>query len=246
MRRTCAIFISLATSACLVAGTAAAQDASSQDTDTIETVQPKKKRIVRIVEAIPMWVESEQLRIRDNPYAGDVIGMLEMGQKIKIHERADNWIRISANGKPAKWVNSDFLSKSRVTWSNYQFGSQNRTRANAPYDVDLKRIKIKDLKDMKIYAAHIKADSNNGRVVITRHDFRSGPYYEKRIVHCDSAGNASHVRMIGEGYNYQMMERDPRGAAISEPIHSDFAIDAEGTSALNQGIAEFTCEAKNI
>ena len=46
----------------------------------------KKSRIIRNVEPVPYWVDADQLRIRDNPVAGDVIGMLELGQKIKAYE----------------------------------------------------------------------------------------------------------------------------------------------------------------
>jgi len=136
------------------------------------------------------------------------------------------------------------MSKSRVTWSNYQFGSLNRPAQTTPYDVDIKRIKIKDLKDMKIYAAHIKPGPNESRIVITRHDFRFGPYYEKRIVNCNDDG-ASHVRMLGEGYNYSMMEGDPRGAEITKPATANNAI-GDKTTTLNRGISEFTCKAKDI
>lgn len=223
--------------------------AYAQDNSEIETLNPPSatmttvKKRVRIVEAIPLWVDAEKLRVRDNPYAGDVVGLLEMGQKVEIHAQADNWIRISSDGKPTKWVNEDFLSTTRVSWSNYEFGSRSRRSLTAPYDVDLERIKVKDLKDMKVYAAHIKA-VETGRVVITRHDFRSGPYYEKRLVSCDD-GNATHVRMLGEGYNYMMMESDPRGASITEAADTKHALSDE-TSALNRAIAEFTCEAKDI
>lgn len=230
--------------ALLAAMSAMATPAMAQDAEEIETLQPQAKR-VRIVEAIPMWVDAEKLRIRDNPYAGDVVGMLEMGQKVKIHAQADNWIRISSDDKPSKWVNRDFLSENRVTWSNYEFGSRSRNPLNAPYDVELKRIKIDGIKDMKIYAAHVKAAENDGRIVITRHDFRTGPYYEKRLVHCNSDGEANHVRMLGEGYNYNMVESDPRNAFASQPADEKFEIDSE-TSALNSGIAEFTCKAKDI
>ncbi len=223
---------------------ACAMPAVAQESQDIETLTPKTKRI-RIIEAIPMWVDAEKLRIRDNPYAGDVIGMLEMGQKVKIHAETDNWIRISDDGKPAKWVNRDFLSATQISWSNYEFGSRTRNLGNAPYDVELKRIKIIDLKDMKVYAAHIKPSSNDGRIVITRHEFRSGPYYEKRVVHCDSNGMASHVRMLGEGYNFMMMESDPRNSGATAPVDDKFAIQEE-TTALNRGIAEFTCEAKDL
>lgn len=237
--------VSLAVTISLFAAPAYGQDSSEIETlnpPSTSSVAPAKKR-VRIVEAIPLWVDAEKLRVRDNPYAGDVIGLLEMGQKVEIHSQTDNWIRISADGKPAKWVNKDFLSTTRVSWSNYEFGSRSRRSLGAPYDVDLQRIKVKDLKDVKIYAAHIKA-AENGRVVITRHDFRSGPYYEKRLVSCEDK-NASHVRMLGEGYNYMMMESDPRGAAISEPANVKHAI-SDDTSVINRAIAEFTCEAKDI
>ncbi len=242
MLNTQSIFVTLTAGLSLLASPALAQE--STDIETLNPAEAPKKRVVRVVEAIPMWVDAEKLRVRDNPYAGDVVGMLRLGQKVKVMETADNWIRISSNGKPTRWVNSDFLSKSRVTWSTYEFGSLNRTAQTTPYDVDLKRIKIKDLKDMKVYAAHIKAGPNDGRIVITRHDFRFGPYYEKRIVHCGEDG-ASHVRMLGEGYNYGMMEGDPRGSEISEPVDTDNAI-GDNTTALNRGIAEFTCEAKDI
>lgn len=218
--------------------------AVAQDSADVETLQPKKKRVVRVVEAIPMWVDAEQLRVRDNPFAGDVVGILRMGQKVKVMETVDNWIRISSEGKPSRWVNSDFLAKNRVTWSDYQFGSLNRRPQTSPIDVDLKRIKIKTLKDMKIYAAHMKTAPNNSRIIITRHDFRAGPYYEKRAVFCGENG-ATHVRMLGEGYNFGMMNSDPRASQISEPVDMDSAI-GDKTTALNLGIAEFTCKAKDI
>lgn len=242
MLKTKSIFIGLTASMALLSAPVFAQDDTA-----IETLNPAtkpKKRMVRVVEAVPLWVDAERLVVRDNPYAGEPVGMLQMGQKVKIMEVADNWIRISSNGKPPKWVNSDFMSKTRVTWSNYEFGSSSRKLRNTAFDLDLQRIKIKGNKDIKIYAAHIKSDADGRRIVITHHDFRSGPYYEKRVVHC-AGEKASHVRMLGEGYNYRMMEQDDRASAISEPISAKHAIDAE-TSALNQAIAEFTCEAKNI
>ncbi len=242
MLKTQSIFVTLTAGLSLLATPALAQD--NTDIETLKPTETRKKRVVRVVEAIPMWVDAEKLRVRDNPYAGDVVGMLRLGQKVKVMETADNWIRISSKGKPTRWVNSDFLSKNRVTWSTYEFGSLNRPAQNTPYDVDLKRIKIKDLKDMKVYAAHIKAGPKEGRVVITRHDFRFGPYYEKRIVHCGE-DVATHVRMLGEGYNYGMMESDPRNTEITEPATQDSAI-GENTTALNRGIAEFTCKAKDI
>jgi len=242
MRKTISKFSCLSLTLSLLAIPATAQD--DTPIETLNSPETQKKRVVRVVEAIPLWVDAQKLRVRDNPYAGDVVGMLEMGQKVKIYDIADNWIRISANGKPSKWVNRDFLSKTRVSWSNYEFGSRSRSTLNSPLDVELKRIKIKELKHMKIYAANIKPLSSNGHVIITRHDFRSGPYYEKRLVLCNGK-SATHVTMLGEGYNYSMMEQDPRNARISTPANPNYKIDAN-TTRLNAGIAKFTCKVKDL
>jgi len=211
--------------------------------DQVVTEQVQRKRVVRVVEAVPLWVDAEKLRVRDNPFAGDVIGLLDMGQKVKAYERADNWVRVSPNGKPTKWVNGDFLSKRQVSWANYDFGFRSRGPRKSPYDANLKRIKIKSVKDMKVYSAQIKQGPNDSRIIITRHDFRSGSYYEKRMVGCESGG-ATHVRMLGEGYNYKMMESDPRASRLPEPFGEDSRIDDQKTSDLNRGIARFACEAK--
>ena len=77
----------------------------------------KKSRIIRNVEPVPYWVDADQLRIRDNPVAGDVIGMLELGQKIKAYEQFENWIRISKTSTNAKWINTDYLTNTAITLS---------------------------------------------------------------------------------------------------------------------------------
>jgi len=46
---------------------------NAQDT-AIETLEvPVKKRVVRVVEPVPYWVKADRLRVRDNPFAGDVV-----------------------------------------------------------------------------------------------------------------------------------------------------------------------------
>ena len=74
MLKTNSIFFTFVTSFGLMATPAFAQTVG--DIETLNTAETPKKRVVRVVEAIPMWVDAEKLRIRDNPYAGDVIGML--------------------------------------------------------------------------------------------------------------------------------------------------------------------------
>ena len=137
MLKTKSIFIALSTVTALLSAPALAQDNTA--VETLKPAETPTKRVVRVVEAIPMWVDAEKLRVRDNPYAGDVVGLLQLGQKVKVMETADNWIRISSDGKPTKWVNGDFMSKSRITWSNYEFGSRARSTFGGSFDVDLKR-----------------------------------------------------------------------------------------------------------
>ena len=222
---------------------AAAQQSApiSETADTIETITPKKR--IRVIEPVSYWVDANRLRIRDNPFAGDVVGMLEMGQKIKAYENVDGWVRISGQGKDNKWINSRFLSSSQITWSNYGYSSRgSRSLADAPYDITLKRIKIKGVKDVKVYAADIKSIDDHKRIIMTRHEFRSGPYYERRLVQCGEDQIASHVKVLGEGYTFDMMNADPRNAAAQKPMDASSAIDSETTSALNKTIADFTCE----
>lgn len=86
-----------------------AQEAAQVDNVIAEQLQ--KKRFVRVEEAVPLWVDAEKLKVHDNPFVGDVVGLLEMGQKVKVYEKTNNWVRISPNGKPTRWINGDFLSK---------------------------------------------------------------------------------------------------------------------------------------
>jgi len=80
MLKTQSQIIALAAGLGLLASPAFAQD--STNVETLKPAESRKKRVVRVVEAIPMWVDAEKLRVRDNPYAGDVVGMLQLGQKV--------------------------------------------------------------------------------------------------------------------------------------------------------------------
>ncbi len=214
----------------------------------VEITNPtvKKNRIIRKVEAVPYWVDADQLRIRDNPVAGDVIGMLELGQKIKAYEQFENWIRISKAKSNAKWVNTDYLTNTPITWARYGNNSVRRTqrRAGLGEDVNLTRIKVKGSKSSRIYAASVKKSANGNRVIVTRQNFRSGPYFEKRLVACTDT-NATHVQMLGEGYTYMMMENDVRGLTVD--INADMPkLEISANAVLSPAtiaVANFSCEA---
>ena len=215
----------------------------------VEITNPalKKQRIIRKVEPVPYWVDAEQLRIRDNPVAGDVIGMLELGQKIKAYDQFENWIRISKTNTNSKWVNTDYLTNTPITWARYGNNAVRRTqrRAGLGEDVNLTRIKVKGSKSSRIYAASITKSSNGNRVIVTRQNFRSGPYFEKRLVACSDT-SATHVQILGEGYTYMMMENDVRGATVD--VNTDIPklkITPDAVlSPATIAVANFSCETK--
>ena len=195
--------------------TTLAQDIPIEAPVEIKSATFKKSKIIRKVEPVPYWVDSEQLRIRDNPVAGDVIGMLELGQKIRAYEQVGNWIRITKTSTNAKWVNINYLTNTPITWARYgkYYLRHNQKRASFTDDISQKRVKIQDDKSVSIYAESVKQSANGNRVIVTRKNFRAGPYFEKRLVACTDK-TASHIQMLGEGYTYMMMENDVRDNSI--------------------------------
>jgi len=227
--------------------TASAQDALiEQPVEITSNSTLKKSRIIRKVEPVPYWVDSDQLRIRDNPVAGDVIGMLELGQKIKAYEEFENWVRISKTSVNAKWVNTDYLTNTAITWARYGNNTTRRIqrRAGLGEDVSLKRIKVKEDKSARIYAASVRESANGNRVIVTRQNFRAGPYFEKRFVAC-SDNTATHVQMLGEGYTYMMMENDVRSDTIdvNQATPTLSISDADALSPVTIAVANYSCEA---
>ena len=217
----------------------------------IETTPRVKPRIKRIVEPVPYWVDVEQLRIRDNPVAGDVVGMLRLGEKIKAYDTFENWIRVSKAGAEQQWVNANFLASDQVTWARFDNGTRRRnlgfTSNTAANDVSLKRIKVPSDKNAKIYAATVKKLANNNRIIVTRQNFRSGPYFEKRLVSCNSEGAATHFQLLGEGYNYIMMEKDIRSQNIDlNSIQPRVNLAGDNISKKSTAIANFSCNSSEL
>jgi len=226
-----------------------AQVEAQIDTDAVELAgKPvKKRRIVRNVEPIPYWVDADKLRVRDNPVAGDVVGMLELGKKVRAYQTFENWIRISPANKPEQWVNSKFISSQQISYANFNSGRRTARRGfvtnGAPDDVNLKRIKVKDRKGGRVFAASVTEAPNLNRVVVTKTEFRVGPYFEKRLVACE--GNAAtHIQLIGEGYTYLMMEYDKRSETVNVNTDQPSQALSSDTSPLVAAIAGFACKAK--
>jgi hypothetical protein len=213
-------------------------------TDTLPAA--KTRRIIRNIKPVDYWVDAEKLRVRDNPVAGDMVGMLELGQKVKAYETLENWARISKRGETEKWVNTAFLINQQVTWASYN--SQNRSRRSGlsgskiAGDVDLTRIKVPGDKSGKLYAASLKELPSGQRLVVTWQRYKTGPHYSKLLIACDS-GAPFKVQIIGEGASYRMMEADPRGqdVDVSKAV-PELAINSDNVSDKTRKVAEYSCK----
>jgi len=207
----------------------------------------KKSRIIRNVEPVPYWVDADQLRIRNTPVVGDVIGMLELGQKIKAYEQVENWVRISKSPSNQKWINTDYLTNTAITWARYGHNTarRNERRTGLSDDISLKRIKVDGDRSARVYATSVKQSENGNRIIVTRQNFRSGPYFEKRLVAC-SDKSATHVQMLGEGYTYIMMENDIRGNSIdiNSATPSLSILESDDLTATTLAVANYSCSIK--
>lgn len=54
------------------------------------------------------YVNADKLNQRDRP-AGKVVSSLKRGTQVQIYERQNEWVRVSADGQPARWLSSSKL-----------------------------------------------------------------------------------------------------------------------------------------
>lgn len=57
---------------------------------------------------IDQYVSAEKLNIRDRP-SGKIISNLQRGDKVQVFEKRNDWVRISIDGQPSKWLSSKSL-----------------------------------------------------------------------------------------------------------------------------------------
>jgi len=212
-----------------------------------DSASSTKSQIVRHAEPLEFWVEANQLRVRDNPVAGNVVGMLERGEKVKAYQQYDNWLKITTEGDEQLWVNADFMTNTRVTWTSYRNGTRGQHNSlSIANDVKLDRIKFDGDKKAKVYAVTIAQLNDEVKLIVTKHMFKAGPYFEKRAISCSGSGQPTHYQLIGEGYNYLMMEKDERGIKFenkqSKPANTFGSANMIDST---RAIAEFACEAKS-
>jgi SH3-like domain-containing protein len=205
--------------------------------------QSTTRTINRVVEPVDYWVDTAKLRVRDDPFAGDALGWLEWGKKVSVYEQIDNWMRVTPAGKPAQWINGDFVSDTRLTWSTYNLDARRKSN-QAVTDIDLTRVKYDGDKAARVFAFNKKALGPKTRMVDTRHNLADGSYYERYLVQCSGLGTASHLRLLGEGYSYIAMYEDPRNLKRMEDLDESNAINSDIPES-RQAIAKFACGKKS-
>lgn len=52
---------------------------------------------------VDQFVNADKLNLRNQP-GGKVISTLKRGEKVQVYEKKNDWVRISADGQPAKWL----------------------------------------------------------------------------------------------------------------------------------------------
>lgn len=84
---------------------------------SLASVQPTPPPV--LPPSIDQYVSADKLNVRDQPN-GKVISKLQRGEKVQVYEKASDWVRISIDGQPAKWLSS----KSLCSGSNCYVKSQ--------------------------------------------------------------------------------------------------------------------------
>lgn len=64
--------------------------------------------VVSSTPLIDQYVSTDKLNLRDQP-AGKVISSLKRGDRVQVYEKKNEWVRVSADGQPAKWLSSKNL-----------------------------------------------------------------------------------------------------------------------------------------
>ena len=219
-----------------------AETASAQTADELtlagdaETTQ-STRRIVREVEPVPYWIDAESLRLRDNPVAGRIVGYLGYGQRVLAYSQYENWVQISKPGEKQEWVNSDFLSNSRLSWASYKRGGSTRLS-----DVIAVRIKDPENRKNRTFGVRLKTAETGNALITTRQDTGQGRFYQNRFVSCENQRPVG-ARLVGEGYSFLDAQNDVRGSQLD--IYGD-AITDDIEGSLENAISAFACKAQSF
>ena len=202
---------------------------------SLKADKPSRK-IKREVEPIPYWVESSSLNVRDNPVAGRVVSTLDYGQTILAYDQYENWVKVSKPGSAEKWVNSDFLSNSKISWASY-----NRSPPTRSSDVISVRIKNPDNRKSRIYGVRLKSAQTGNALITTRENTAQGVFFQNRFVSCNDQRPVG-MRLVGEGYSFLAAQNDVRVTGVD--IYSDELTENKINGGVDRAISDFACKAQ--
>ena len=192
----------------------------------------------RKVQPIAYWVDASSLKLRDNPVSGTVIGRLEYGEKVLAYSQYENWVQVSKPGQEDRWVNSDFLSNTRLSWASY-----NKTSPSRSSDVVSVRIKDPNNRKNRIFGVRVKTSELGNVLITTRHDGAQGVYYQNRFVSCQNQQPVG-VRLVGEGTSFLGAQNDIRNTAVD--IYKADKIDDAAQNKAEGAISEFACKVSDF
>jgi len=195
-----------------------------------------QKRIKREIQPIPYWVDATALRLRDNPVAGKIVGSLDYGQKVMAYSQYENWVRVTKDSAKEQWVNSDFLSNSRLSWASY-----NRNTPTRSSDIIAVRIKDPENRKTRVFGVRLKTSETGNALITTRQNTEQGTFFQNRFISCEDQRPIG-VRLVGEGNNFLAAQNDVRNLSID--IYSPDQINDKANDSLESAISTFACKAQ--
>lgn len=229
------LFIAAGWAPTLLAQTTNTQAVTLGTSDEGEAIKP---RIRKEVQPIAYWVETPSLNTRDNPVSGKILGKLEYGEKVLAYSQYENWVRISKSEVNSKWVNSDFLSNSRISWASYNRSST--TRSN---DVVSVRIKDPENRKKRIFGVRLKTADTGNSLITTREETAEGIFYQNRFVSCDNQSPIG-IKLVGEGRNFLSAQNDIRN--LEYDIYAAEQVSDKAANSTESAISRFACKAQSF
>ena len=147
-------------------------------------------------------------------------------------------MQVSKPGQDEQWVNSDFLSNSRLSWASY-----NKTSPSRSSDVVSVRIKDPSNRKNRIFGVRVKTSEVGNALITTRHDSGQGVYFQNRFVSCHNQQPLG-VRLVGEGTSFLGAQNDIRNTAVD--IHKTDKIDDAPQNDAEGAISEFACKVRDF
>lgn len=232
-------FLTFSASLLMLGGLPQISAAQSSDTNTsaaqeIITQPVQRPRRKRVVQPVEYWVDSNVLNLRDNPVAGKIVGTLEYGQKVLAYSQYENWVQIAKAEGGSKWVNSDFLSNSRLSWASYSRNFSTRVS-----DISAIPIKDPDNKKKKIFGVRLKTAATGNALITTKEETAQGTHFQNRFVSCDNE-RVIGVELVGEGSSFLSAQNDFRNQNFD--VYGTETTDRKAGDSTEQAISNFACK----